>query len=156
SFTYDYALPAVTADATATLRALATGLGGKSTGLPGSLTIVAPGPNVFSFSSASASISATDTAYEGKTVLVTAGKLTIAGKHTFARLAVLNGATVAQVATDATTINRLDVVATTIFVACGGTIDVTGSGFLAGRTWSNVTTGASTAAAAGSHGGNGG
>jgi hypothetical protein len=155
SYTYDYTLPAATSDANVTLRAVATTLAGKSSGLPGSLTIIAPGPNVVTLST-NATIAATDTAYEGKTVLVTGGKLTIAGKHTFARLAVLNGATVAEVATDAITINRLDFAAAALFVACGGSIDVTGAGFLPGRTWNNTTTGASTGSAAGSHGGTGG
>jgi len=155
NYTYDYTLPTVTSDTAITLRAVANTLGGKNSGLPGSLTIIAPGATVFAFST-NTTITAADTTYEGKTVLVTAGKLTIAGKHTFARLAVLNGASVTQVPTDTTTINRLDIAATNLFVACGGMIDVSATGFVAGRTWNNTTTSTSTGAAAGSHGGAGG
>ncbi|HXA17287.1 MAG TPA: Ig-like domain-containing protein [Thermoanaerobaculia bacterium] len=155
NYFYNYTLPSVASDASVTLRVVATTFGAHTVGLPGSLTILANSSANVIFP-ADATILATDATKDGKTVIVTGGTLTIVGQHTFNRLIVLNGASVVETPTDATTTNRLDVAATTVFVACGGTIDATGRGFLVGRTWNNTTTGGPVNATAGSHGGVGG
>jgi len=103
-----------------------------------------------------------DTQYDGKSVIITGGTTTIAGAHTFARLAVLDGASVTHAVVDATNSQRLDLQVTgAVYVSCGGSISTTGKGYQDavngfGRTWPNTTTGGSFQGSAGSHGGEGG
>jgi hypothetical protein len=103
-----------------------------------------------------------DTQYDGKTVIVTGGTTTIAGAHTFTRLAVLDGAAVTHAVVDSTSAQRLDLQVTgAVYVSCGGSISTTGKGYQDavngfGRTWPNTTTGGSFQGSAGSHGGEGG
>ena len=154
-------IPAAEDGTVFTTRVLANTFAGKSNGLPGTLTVLDDTlPTAFSFGNGG-TINASDTKYEGATIIVKGGTLTISGQHTFGRLAVFNNANVVHVPTDATTINRLDIGATAVFIACGATIDVSGKGFNGdqagfGRTWNNTFTGGSFNGAGGSHGGRGG
>jgi len=69
----------------------------------------------------------------------------------------LQSAAIRQTATTAAVTNALRIVTTgTLSVDASSVIDANARGFLAGRTWNNTTTGGSTFAAAGSHGGTGG
>jgi hypothetical protein len=103
-----------------------------------------------------------DTQYDGKTIIITGGTTTIAGAHTFTRLAVLDGAVVTHAAVDAASSQRLDLQVTgAVYVSCGASIDTSGKGYQDavggfGRTWPNTTTGGSFQGSAGSHGGEGG
>ncbi len=152
-----YTIPAGTADGTQlAVRAVVTNTAGLQNDATTRITAVTG-----SVITANLSISASDTTYDGKTVIVQSGTLTIAGAHTFTRLVVLGGAKVVHPATDATTIQRLTVTASAVYVACDGSIDATGLGFPGatggyGRTWPNTTTGGSVNGAGGSHGGRGG
>ncbi|MCA1733574.1 MAG: hypothetical protein LC732_08220, partial [Acidobacteria bacterium] len=73
--------------------------------------------------------------YAGQTLIVKAGTTTIVGPRSFARLVVLDGAKVTHPATDASTVRNLAVVADRIYVACGGSIDVSGRGYPGGQTY---------------------
>lgn len=100
-------------------------------------------------------IGATELATENQTVIVQSGTLTIEGKHHFARLAVLDGAKVTHIASDATTIHSFELdVAGDVYIACNASIDVSGRGFSGTRTWTDATP--SSPNAGGSHGGRGG
>ncbi len=123
-------IPAATDGIVLTTRIVANTFAGKSNGLPGTVTVLdVTLPTAFPFPTGG-TINATDTKYEGATIIASGGTLTIAGKHTFARLAVLNGATVVQLPTTTTSTNTLDVSATAVFVACGGSIDASGRGYV--------------------------
>jgi hypothetical protein len=110
--------------------------------------------------SATATISAADTSHDGHTVIVTGGTTTIDGPHSFARLVVLSGAKVTQVASAAVTPRSLNLSLPggTVYVACGGAIDVTGKGFPANQTWNGALTscGGSFGIGGGAYGGVGG
>ena len=160
NYVYNYTVPAAAVDTAVSLRAVATTFGTKSNALLGSLTILANSAANVVFSG-DLTIPADDASNDNKTVIVTSGKLTIAGPHTFSRLVVLNGASVVQLPTTATVTNRLEITASTIFVACGGSIDASGRGYVGvvngvGRTYPNTNVGGSTPTSGGSHGGSGG
>ena len=79
-------------------------------------------------------IGVTDLATENQTVIFQSGTITIEGKHHFARMAVLDGAKVTHVVSDATNIRSFDLeVAGDVYVACNGSIDVSGRGFTGSR-----------------------
>jgi len=115
-------------------------------------------------------ISATDTTtYDNKTVIISGGTTTIAGHHNFTRLIVMGGGKLVHARTTSTAVQRIDVSAGAVYVACDGTIDVTGMGFSANANSVALTyndansgtfTGGSSAVgccgASGSHGGRGG
>jgi hypothetical protein len=151
-----YTIPAGTADGTPiSIRAVATNTAGLQSDVTTQITAVTG-----TVLNPATNISASDTTYDGQTVIVQSGTLTVTGQHAFARLIVLGGKVV-HVATDAATIQRLTVNASAVYVACDGSIDVSGLGFTGatsgfGRTWPNVTTGGSYNGAGGSHGGRGG
>ena len=152
-----YTIPSDAVDgSTISVRAVATNTSGLSSDVTTQITVVAG-----TILTANTSISASDTSYDGQTVIVQSGTLTVTGQHAFARLIVLGGAKVNHVATSAGTIERLTFDAAAVYVACDGSIDVTGLGFSGasagrGRTWPNTTTGGSYNGAGGSHGGRGG
>ncbi|HEY0592649.1 MAG TPA: hypothetical protein VGF40_12840, partial [Thermoanaerobaculia bacterium] len=99
--------------------------------------------------------------YENRTVIVASGTTTIVGRRNFARLVVLDGAKVVHRPADPVTIHALELGASALYVACGGSIDATGLGYDGSvngyaRTWPNTTTGGSANGSGGSHGGSGG
>ena len=153
-----YTIPADAApNSTISVRAVVTNASGLSESAGTTLSVIVADRTI----TGDTTITATDGSYDNKIVVVQSGTTTILGEHTFARLIVLGGAKVTHPATDATTIHRLVATATAgIFVACDGSIDVTGRGFTGsaggyGRTWPNTTTGGSYNGAGGSHGGRG-
>jgi len=151
-----YTVPAADDGTATTIRAVATNTAGLSSEVVTQIVTVT-GTTI----SANTSISASDTTYDGQTVIVQSGTLTITGQHSFARLIVLGGAKVNHLATDATTIQRLTFDAGAVYVACDASVDTSGLGFAGnaagfGRTWPNTTTGGSFNGAGGSHGGRGG
>lgn len=80
---------------------------------------------------ATTTITSDDLSHEGRTVIVSAGTTTISGPHSFARLVVLAGARVTHDPTTSSTIRSLALtVAGGVYVACNGSIDVTGKGYL--------------------------
>jgi hypothetical protein len=142
-------LPSV-ADGTAVqLKVVATSIRGNTTTVTNTVTIVT-GSTI----NGDTSVSSINTTYDNKTVIVTGGKLTLDGPHTFTRLVVLDGATVTHPRiTSVTTGLNLTVTGAT-FVSCGGAIDTTGLGYDLGQTYPGAT--ASTTPSAGSHIGRGG
>jgi hypothetical protein len=156
-----YTIPSDAVDgSTISVRALATNTAGLSSDVTTQITVVAG-----TILTANTTISASDTTYDGQTVIVQSGTLTVSGQHAFARLVVLGGAKVTHVATSTSTIERLTFDANAMYVACDASIDVTGLGFTGasagyGRTWSTGSTGSTTGGsyngAGGSHGGRGG
>jgi hypothetical protein len=103
-------------------------------------------------------ISETDSSYDGADLVIT-GPITVAidGAHSFNSLTLNNGATLTHSACTATKTHKLDLtVANQVTVTTDSKIDVSGKGYLAGRTTGNTTVGATTGMAGGSHGGLGG
>jgi hypothetical protein len=136
-YSYDYTIPSVTADTVITARAVATTFGNKSAGYSTSITALAPASTTVTYS-ANATIQASDTANDAtKTVVVTAGTLTILGHHSFNRLIVVGGNVVSDTTVQAST---LDVTASTIFIACGASIDNSGNGYGANKSYPGAST----------------
>ncbi|HEY3052598.1 MAG TPA: carboxypeptidase regulatory-like domain-containing protein [Thermoanaerobaculia bacterium] len=107
-------------------------------------------------------IDAANTTYENQTLIIRSGTTTITGEHSFARLIVLDGATVTHPRTDLPA-DRLSIGSATpgdIYVSCNGAIDVTGKGYADvlngfGHTDPSASSGSRTPSG-GSHGGEGG
>ena len=119
-----YTVPIGTADGTTfEVRAIARSVANNEAVLSGTITAVT-GIDI-----ATASIiAANDLAFENQSVIVRdGGTLTIAGAHTLRNIVVLSGGRLVQEHAD---LSRGDLVtAARIFIACGGTIDVTSLGF---------------------------
>ncbi|MBN1382524.1 MAG: hypothetical protein JXA41_12675, partial [Deltaproteobacteria bacterium] len=93
--------------------------------------------------STAATIGDGDTTYDGKNIVVAVAMVTINGPHNFAGLAVLNGATVNHSATTASDVYKINLtIVDNLVIDAASKIDVTGRGYLAGRTVGNTTTGA--------------
>ncbi|HEY3566741.1 MAG TPA: carboxypeptidase regulatory-like domain-containing protein [Thermoanaerobaculia bacterium] len=109
-------------------------------------------------------LSATDTSLDNTTVILSGSAiLTVTGSHTFRDLVVLNGTKVTHPATTAAQEYHLDLtIQRDLFVAQGGTIDVSGRGYLGGSGsqraygYGNVQTEGANPGIGGSHGGRGG
>ena len=88
-------------------------------------------------------ISATDTTYDGVDLTVENCTLTLSGTHAFQSLHLTNNAILTHPpATDTTTFSMEIMVTDALTVDSTSKIDVTGKGYLAGRTLGNVTEGA--------------
>ena len=98
-----------------------------------------------------------DFGYDDKALVKVGGTLTVNGSHRFAELILTNGAQLTHVAATATNAPRLDLnILGMLRVASNCAINVSGKGYLAGRTHPNTTTNASTGQSGGSYGGLGG
>ncbi|HYC60809.1 MAG TPA: carboxypeptidase regulatory-like domain-containing protein [Thermoanaerobaculia bacterium] len=111
------------------LRASAFSTSGAEAALISSFKVVA-GTQIAS----AYTISATDLSLDNGTIIVQSnGVLTITGPHTFANLVVLDNGRVIQKHRD---INSADTITVqSLYVACNGAIDVTGSGYLQGASY---------------------
>lgn len=113
-----YAAPALAADVVFTYMAVATSASATTASVSATFEVLAD-PTVLA---ANATIDATNMSFEGRTLVVPAGiTVTIGGSHTFERLAVFGKVTSpaeVPIAVEGRT-----------FVACGGSIDVTGRGY---------------------------
>ncbi|HEX7828619.1 MAG TPA: hypothetical protein VF787_03150, partial [Thermoanaerobaculia bacterium] len=118
-----FTIPPGTADGTTfDIRVTARSVAGNESVLFGTLTAVT-GITV----NTTSTINANDPAFEDQSLIVTSGGvLTIVGPHRLRNLVVLDGGRVVQRHVDATIADALDV--QRLFVACNGTIDVTGLG----------------------------
>jgi hypothetical protein len=111
-----------------TVTATATASGGTATTLTSVVALVAPDQTFTS----SGSISATNTTWESKVVVASGSgtTVTIDGQHNFAKLMVLDGATVVETSgltnplSLGTSTNLTD-----LYVSCGSSIDVSGRGY---------------------------
>ena len=110
-------------------------------------------------------ISATDTSKDNQTLIINGATVTIGGHHNFTRLVVMNAGKLLHAQTTSTSIERVDVSASAIYVSCDSSIDVSARGFdgTVGQTaftyrdaTSGTLTGGSFNGAGGSHGGTGG
>lgn len=139
------------------VKVVATAIRGNVTTVQETLTVIA-GTTI----SSDTSLISGDTRYDGQSLIVTGGKLTIDGAHTFANLAVLDGASVTHTPVNAAGVGAMTLTITgAVYVSCGGSIDVSGKGYQDavggyGRTWPNTTAGGSYQTSGGSHGGQGG
>ncbi|MDP9191464.1 MAG: Ig-like domain-containing protein [Acidobacteriota bacterium] len=143
-----YAIPAATADGTIhRVRVIARSAGGAASDFVTSFTAIA-GPIMTI--SASTTIDTTTTTYDNKTVVITAGTITIRGNHTFDRFVVLGGSITAPV------LETLNVTTSRgFYVACGATLSLDVRGYPVNQTYPgarNVTA----VAQGGSHLGRGG
>ena len=89
----------------------------------------------------SLTIAETDTAYVGQDIVISNTVVTINGPHSFNSLLLTNAAVLTHSACTTTNTHRLDLVVTgAIVVSTNSLIDVSGKGYLAGRTSPNNTT----------------
>lgn len=160
-FVYTFTVPATAAEGDSIeIRAVATDFGLKST--QDSIRVdvvegeVVPG---------SRTLLATDTSFEHRSVIVVGpAVLTIEGEHVFRDLVVLDGARVDHKSATTTVEHRLELeLERDLHVACGGTVDATGLGYLGGartggraRGYGNSTDEGANYRTGASHGGRGG
>ncbi|MFN7941176.1 MAG: carboxypeptidase regulatory-like domain-containing protein [Thermoanaerobaculia bacterium] len=112
----------------------------------------------------SRSITAADTSFDGQSVAIAAGTVTIDGSHRFRDLAVLAGASVTHRDTTPAAEYRLDLhLDRDLFVACEGSVEVSGLGYRGGGKtggraygFGNLQTEGANFGVAASHGGRGG
>ena len=99
-------------------------------------------------------ISEGDTTYDGQDIIVDGATATINGAHSFTSLSLINGAVLTHSPCTAAVTHKLVLTVTNqITVSTDSRIDVSGKGYVFGRTSGNTTVGAATGHAGGSHGG---
>jgi hypothetical protein len=99
-------------------------------------------------------ISETNTTYDGQDILIDNATITIDGPHPFDSVHLVNGAVLTHTVNTATQTYKLDLtVADEVIVDATSQIDVSGKGYLPGRTTGNTTVGGAGGSFAGSHGG---
>ncbi len=102
-------------------------------------------------------ITETNLLFDGEGIVVSGATLTIDGTHRFNSLLLTDGAVLKHSPCTAASTFKLDLVVTNeIVVSTGTQIDVSGRGYVAGRTKGNATNGAATGQSGGSYGGLGG
>ncbi|MEX0642143.1 MAG: hypothetical protein WD468_05555 [Pirellulales bacterium] len=102
-------------------------------------------------------IAANDAAYEGHDIRVDGTTVTINGAHSFNSLEAINGAVVSHSVATTQAEYRLDLfVSGNVTIASGSKIDVSGKGYLPGRTLGNSTIGGASGGYGASYGGVGG
>ena len=118
-----YTIPSAAADgARFDVRVAARSTSGNEATLLGAFTVTS-GVTI----NTASTIAANDAAFEDQSFVVTAGgTLTIAGPHRIRDLVILNGGRVLQQSVDPLRADELQAVR--VYVACGGTVDVTGLG----------------------------
>ncbi|MBI4323642.1 MAG: immunoglobulin domain-containing protein, partial [Chloroflexi bacterium] len=106
--------------------------------------------------SSATDILAGDPRYEGRDVTVSNCAVQISGSHQFASLTLVSNAVVTHPACSKSNVYSVDVsVATQLSIDVSSMIDVTGRGYLAGRTMGNTNVGGATGWSGGSYGGRG-
>ena len=99
-------------------------------------------------------ISESDTSYDGQNIVIEGTTVTIDAPHNFNSVQLISGAVLTHSANTATETHELDLnVTEQVIVDSSSKIDVTGKGYLGGRTTGNTTEGAATAKASASYGG---
>ena len=102
-------------------------------------------------------ITETNFAYDGQDITISGATVAIDGAHGFNSLLLTNGAVLTHSACTTTNTHMLDLtISNDITVSTNSRIDVSGKGYLVGRTSGNNTNGASTGMSGGSYGGLGG
>ncbi|MBN2451465.1 MAG: hypothetical protein JXR77_13825, partial [Lentisphaeria bacterium] len=101
-------------------------------------------------------IGAGDLLYEGEDVTVQGCTLTISGHHEFAALRLVNGVVTHPPCTESAVYSVDLAVTGTVAVDAASSIDLSGRGYLPGRTVGNTAAGAASGRAGGSYGGRGG
>ncbi len=102
-------------------------------------------------------ISEGDTTYDGQDIAIDSTTVAIDGPHSFNTVYLLGSAVLTHSANTATETHRLDLTVTEeIIIDSTSVIDVSGKGYLAGRTTGNTTEGGATGRSGGSYGGVGG
>src|SRR5207248_9962475 len=125
-YSYNYTVPANTPDGTVLNILASATTNGQGTGTQQAQIAVAAVDKTIS---ANTTIQSSDLSYDFQNVAITGGTTTLIGHHEFKKLIVLNGATLTQTPTTSTNTFSLDVKATSIYVACGGAIDVSAQGY---------------------------
>jgi len=98
-------------------------------------------------------ISETNTTYDGQDIAIKGATVTIDGPHSFDSVHLIDGAVLTHSANTATQTHKIDLtVSQQVIVDASSKIDVSGKGYLAGRTTGNTTVGG----AGGGSGGDGG
>src|SRR4051812_45331355 len=105
----------------------------------------------------SITISEANTNYDGQDLVISGATVTVDGSHSFASLLLTNDAVLTHSSCSPTETHTLDLIVTNqIVVSSNSRIDVSGKGYLAGRTTGNATVGGATGKGGGSHAGLGG
>jgi len=94
--------------------------------------------------------------YDNRNIIVDGCTVTINGVHTFKDFLVVNSGVITHSPCTETTTSSLYITVDNLTIDATSTIDVTGRGYVRGRTLGNATEGASTNGAGGSYGGLGG
>src|SRR5262249_21375136 len=95
-----------------------------------------------------------DTTYDGMDLLIDGTTVAIDGGHPFNSVHIINGGVLTHSAATATQTHKLDLtVAEQVIVDLSSRIDVSGKGYLPGRTTGNTTAGAATGRSGASYGG---
>ncbi|HEV2718851.1 MAG TPA: Ig-like domain-containing protein, partial [Thermoanaerobaculia bacterium] len=146
TYSYNYVVPANTPDGTV-INFLASALtNGQGTGTQqAEVTVVVVDKTI----STNTTIQSSDLSYDFQNVAITGGTTTLIGHHEFKKLIILGGATLTQTPTTSTNTFSVDFKATSVYVACGGLIDVSGRGYPGGVSYPGVA--ASTGNSGGSH-----
>ncbi|WP_145234608.1 putative Ig domain-containing protein [Urbifossiella limnaea] len=98
-------------------------------------------------------IGETNLTYDGQDLLIDGGTVAVDGPHSFNSVHIINGGVLTHTANTTTTTHKLDLtVAEQVIVYATSRIDVTGKGYVAGRTTGNTAAGGAVNAG-GSHGG---
>ena len=98
-----------------------------------------------------------NTTYENQHLLINGTTVTINGPHNFASVHLINGAVLTHSANTTTQTYKLELAVTEqVIVDATSRIDVSGKGYLPGRTTGNTTVGGATSSSGGSYGGVGG
>ena len=98
-----------------------------------------------------------DATYDGQDILIDGATVTINGQHNFNSVHVIHGGVLTHSANTTDETHKLDVVVAEQFVVdATSRIDVSGKGYVAGRTTGNTTVGGATGESGGSYGGLGG
>jgi hypothetical protein len=105
---------------------------------------------------AAATINASDSTYDGRYLVVSNTTVTINGSHAFGGVGIFGTGVVSHSATTADTLYRMELtLGDDLYVDSTAGIDVTGKGYLPGRTAGNTTSGAAQDFSGGSYGGEG-
>ena len=102
-------------------------------------------------------ISESNTSYDGQNIAIKGTNVAINGAHNFSSVQLIDGAILTHSADSTTQTHKLDLtVANQVVVDATSRIDVSGEGYLYGRTTGNTTVGAAIGGSGGSYGGTGG
>ena len=134
TYTASYTTPAT--PGTVTMSVIARSIGGGTTNLVGTLTII----TVDQTFSVSTDIIEGNTQYDNKNIAVTGGTLTISGHHDFKSFLVLGSAVVSHKPLSTLGTARVDIKVDSLYIACSAAFDASNNGYGNSATYPGATT----------------